>query len=70
MPPSLRTHLLDIEVGLISETLWEDENHLQMMADKAQGRHSTKLKDEFIDKLFRRVLVQTAFQVKEVGHKL
>ena len=42
MPMALKTHLLDLEVTLISEKLWKEPNYIQMISDMARSAQKSR----------------------------
>lgn len=71
MPHPLKIHLLDIEVTLISEKLWTEKENIEMIVRFANGEKETNaLRSELSERIFKRFLHQTAYQIQNLGSQL
>jgi pantothenate kinase-related protein Tda10 len=73
MPSSLKMHLIDLEASYLTHKLWKESPNLEMIARIARGekdREAYSSRSEFGDRLFRKLLVQTAFQINQLASSL
>jgi hypothetical protein len=71
MPHPLKVHLLDIEVTLISEKLWTEKENIEMIVRFANGeKEANALRWDLSERIFKRFLHQTAYQIQNLGSHL
>ena len=70
MPSALKLHLLDIEVNIVSAKIWLDEQLVHHMHSFANGGNYEGPYGEVLEKCFKRLLHQIAFQITQLSQIL
>ena len=64
IPSTLKLHILDIEVNLISFKIWKDASFVETIQQIATNKFEGQ--DEHMERCFKRVLHQMAFQTNQL----
>lgn len=65
IPSTLKLHILDIEVNLISYKVWKDQSFVSIIQQIANNKNEG-MPDEHMDRCFKRILHQMAFQTNQL----